>query len=174
MSAAESLRRYFIDYPDFPKPGIIFKDIMPLYASPEGRQLLCELFTQLVKSSEIDVIVGIESRGFVLATLLAECWQKRMVLVRKQGKLPGDLNAVSYDLEYGEATLEIQTGALSKAERVLIVDDLLATGGTLMAAAQLVEGLGGIVDTLAIVAELAALPGREKLAGYRVESLVTL
>ncbi|PIQ43440.1 MAG: adenine phosphoribosyltransferase [Gammaproteobacteria bacterium CG11_big_fil_rev_8_21_14_0_20_46_22] len=172
--SSEVLLSYIKNYPDFPKPGILFRDIMPLYESPKGRALLRESFAEVLDMSAIDVIVGIDARGFVLSTLLAEAWAKPMVLVRKAGKLPGSVASSSYSLEYGEATLQIQKNTLKAGDNVLIMDDLLATGGTLLASCELVESQGAKVAALATVIELKDLAGRERLSAYSLVSLLTV
>lgn len=172
--SADRLLSYIKNYPDFPKPGILFRDIMPLYESPQGRALLRESFAEALDMSAIDVIVGIDARGFVLSTLLAEAWGKPMVLVRKAGKLPGPVASSSYSLEYGEATLQIQENTLKAGDNVLIMDDLLATGGTLLASCELVESQGAKVAALATVIELKDLGARERLSAYSLVSLLTV
>jgi adenine phosphoribosyltransferase len=165
------LRSLIKDVPDFPKPGIIFKDIGPLLASPIGISDTVKLFEAYLKGLNIDLILGIEARGFILGAALAQSLKLGFVPVRKKGKLPGDTLDVSYDLEYGSAELEIQKGRLSQ-KRVVILDDVLATGGTAQATAELVEKDGGIITSLIFLIELDFLKGREKLKGYRIESLI--
>lgn len=164
------LRRLIRDVPDFPRPGILFKDIMPLLQSPEG---LAQAIRDLAgRTSRPDAVVAIESRGFVFGTGLALHWGVPLVPARKFGKLPGKTIREVYALEYGEDTLELHADALREGQRVAVVDDLLATGGTAAATARLVERLGATVDSILFVIELRGLGGRERLAGYRVEALL--
>ncbi len=165
------LRSLITDVPDFPSPGIIFKDISPLLASPIGISDTVKLFEAGIKGLNIDYILGIEARGFILGAALAQSLKLGFIPVRKKGKLPGETLGVSYDLEYGNAELEIQKGRLAQ-KRVVILDDVLATGGTAQATAELVERDGGIISTLVFLIELNFLKGREKLKNYRVESLI--
>ena len=160
-------------FPDWPKPGVIFRDIMPLLKDPQALKYTVDEITKQWSGKEIDLIAGIESRGFIFGALLAQKLQKGFIAIRKEGKLPGETLRVSYTIEYGSATMEIQKDAVKPGDKVLIVDDLLATGGTAKAAAELIEKLGGIVVGFAFVIELLDLKGREKLKGYTVTSLVT-
>lgn len=160
-------------FPDWPKPGVIFRDIMPLLKDPQALKYAIDEILKLWKGEEIDLIAGIESRGFIFGALLAQQMQKGFVAIRKEGKLPGQTLKVSYDIEYGSATMEIQKDAVKPGQKVLIVDDLLATGGTAKAAAELIERLGGVVVGFAFVVELLELKGREKLKKYKVTSLIT-
>ncbi|MDB5194457.1 MAG: apt [Parcubacteria group bacterium] len=160
------------DIPDFPKPGIIFRDISPILADPEAAEELINAFLDKWEG-KIDAIVAIDARGFVLGGALFRDLSVPLVLVRKKGKLPGACTECAYDLEYGSSVLEMQKGSLKPGARVLIVDDLLATGGTAEAACKLVLMQGAVVAGCAFVIELAGLGGREKLAGYEVQSLVT-
>jgi len=164
------LRRLIRDVPNFPRPGILFKDITPLLRSPEG---LASCLEQLAsRTARPDAVVAIESRGFVFGTGLALRWGVPLVPARKFGKLPGKTLTETYALEYGEDRLELHADALGEGQRVVVVDDLLATGGTAAATVRLVERLGASVDTLLFVIELTGLGGRERLAGYRVEALL--
>ena len=167
----EALKDYIKDVPDFPKPGIVFKDISPLLASAKARTKTIELLLESVKDLKIDVIAGIESRGFLLGTVLADRLGIKFVMVRKPGKLPGKVESMPYQLEYGYDTLEIQENAIAKGERVLIHDDVLATGGTVAAAAKLVEQVGGEVVGLNFLMELAKLGGQDRINSYLNESL---
>lgn len=157
---------------DFPKPGIGFKDISTLIGNAEALQYSVMQIISEFNDSSIDVVVGIESRGFIFAAAIAYHLGIGMVPVRKPGKLPFDTLSESYDLEYGTDSLEIHIDAIAKNQKVLIVDDLLATGGTVQATAKLVERLGGSVAGCAFVIELDFLHGRDKLKNYRVFSLV--
>ncbi|MFA6600226.1 MAG: adenine phosphoribosyltransferase [Candidatus Omnitrophota bacterium] len=168
----EILRTAIRDIPDFPKAGIVFKDITPLLKDPKAFKLSVDVLEESLRSKKPDVIVGIESRGFIFSPAIAYKLQAGFVPLRKKGKLPYKTEQVAYDLEYGEAILEIHKDAIEPGARVAIVDDLLATGGTAAAAAQLVEKLGGTVVQMSFVIELAFLKGREKLSGYDVFSIL--
>jgi adenine phosphoribosyltransferase len=154
---------YIASYPDFPKAGILFRDISPLLASAEGMAQAVDQFATQLSGFEIDLIAGIESRGFLFSTLLASRLNIGSMMARKPGKLPGKLLRAGYDLEYGTAELTIQQDALIQGRSVLIIDDLLATGGTMVAAKTLLESCGAIVPACAVVIELAALGGRAAL-----------
>lgn len=162
-SAAADLRAYVRDIPDFPKPGILFRDITPLLRDPVGWAEAIRQLGRLCDQLQPDLIVGIESRGFIVGTALATERRLGFVPVRKPGKLPGEVVGIDYALEYGQDRLEIVRDALEDQPRVLIVDDLLATGGTAAACAELVSLAGGQLCGFAFVAELAALRGRERL-----------
>jgi adenine phosphoribosyltransferase len=169
MDALKSLIR---EVPDFPKPGINFYDITTLLKHPSGFRNVIDLLADEFKGVPVDTVIGIEARGFIFAPALAYHLGAGFVPVRKPKKLPADKVSVSYDLEYGTDTLEMHSDAVGNGHRVLIADDLLATGGTARAVCELVEGLGGVVAGLAIVIELEFLPGRQKLAGHDVRSLL--
>ena len=160
------------EYPNFPKKGILFRDFRPILKDPSALSYVVDEFAKKFHPNDVDVFAGIESRGFILACALAQKYNKGMILLRKAGKLPGKTVKVSYSIEYGKAQMEIQRTALKKNERVLICDDLLATGGTAKAAAKLVEKLEAKVIGFAFMFELTALKGIEKIKGYRTESLV--
>ena len=166
------LSEYIRDIPDFPRPGILFKDITPLLAEPKALREAVNRLSELCAPLQIDTIVSIEARGFLFAAPLAYCIGKPLIPVRKKGKLPYETYSVTYDLEYGTDTVEVHTDAISDGHRVLIVDDLLATGGTMAAAAKLVERAGGTIAGLAVLAELTDLGGRERLKDYKTFSLV--
>ena len=168
----DELKNYIHDVPDFPKPGIVFKDIAPLLASAKARTSAVDLLLKEVEDLKIDTVVGIESRGFLLGTLLADRLGAKFVMVRKPGKLPGELERMPYQLEYGYDTLEIQEHAISKGEKILIHDDVLATGGTVSAAADLVEKVGGEVVALNFLMELTFLNGRNKIKSRKVLPLI--
>jgi adenine phosphoribosyltransferase len=170
MDRIKSLIR---DVPDFPLKGIVFKDITPVLKDPKAFGQIIETFSKMYKGKKIDAIVGIESRGFIIGAPLALKMGIPFVPIRKIGKLPYDKIRVSYKLEYGEATIEIHTDALEKGQRVVIVDDLLATGGTTAASIELVEKLGAEVVKCAFVIELGFLNGRDKLPKGKVDSLIT-
>ncbi|NRB38750.1 MAG: adenine phosphoribosyltransferase [Pseudomonadales bacterium] len=159
---------------DFPKPGITFYDITTLLADAEGLRLCVERTAELYKDNKPDIIAGIDARGFILASALAYKLGCGMTMIRKQGKLPCDTFSQSYQLEYGEATLEVHTDAFSQKKKVLLVDDLLATGGTAKAAIKLIEKAGGHVMALSCIIELRALKGRDKLKGYTVDTLIDI
>jgi adenine phosphoribosyltransferase len=165
------LSKLLRDVPDFPKPGILFKDITPLLASPAGMQAAIAQLAKL-DFGRVDKIAAIESRGFLFGVPLAMQLGVGFVPVRKPGKLPWRTNRVEYALEYGTDAIEIHQDAVAKGERVLLVDDLLATGGTMGAACQLVEGVGGTVAGCAFVVELAFLAGRKRLGKRPIEALI--
>jgi|TARA_B100001013_G_C24577607_1_gene429235 adenine phosphoribosyltransferase len=167
-----NLKDKIADYQDFPKKGILFRDFSPILKDPSALSLVVDEFAKKFHPNDVDVFAGIESRGFILACALAQKYNKGMILLRKAGKLPGKTVKVSHSIEYGKAQMEIQKTALEKNERVLICDDLLATGGTAKAAAKLVEKLEANVVGFAFIIELTALKGIEKIKDYRTESLV--
>ena len=164
-SLEQQLRALVRDVPDFPKPGILFRDLTPVMRDPQAWKQVMEGMQQSLAGLQPEVIVGIEARGFIVGTSLAMTMGLGFVPVRKPGKLPGPITAVDYALEYGSDRLEIQEGALSGCQRVLVVDDLLATGGTAAACAELVTRAGGAVCGYGFVAEAKALGGRRKLPG---------
>ncbi|NNF07084.1 MAG: adenine phosphoribosyltransferase [Candidatus Eisenbacteria bacterium] len=167
-----NLNQHIRDIPDFPKPGIIFKDITPLLKQPKAMAYIEDEFARRLEGSNLDAIVGIESRGFIFGVALARRLNLPFVPVRKVGKLPHKAIQETYALEYGEACIEIHEDACAKGERVVVVDDLLATGGTAVAACKLLERLGAKVEALAFVIELSFLPGRAALEGHRIECLL--
>ena len=166
------LRDYIRDIPDFPEPGIIFKDITPLLASPEAFNHAVGQLARRCGDADFEAIVAVESRGFIFGAPLARELGKPLVPVRKAGKLPADTHAVEYDLEYGSNVLEIHSDGISPGQRALVIDDLLAIGGTLSAASHLVEACGGEVVRLAVVIELSFLQGRSRLQGRDLVSLI--
>jgi adenine phosphoribosyltransferase len=168
----DALKSKIRDVPDFPKPGIVFKDITTLLKDAGALRETAELMLELCAAVPVDKVLAIESRGFILGGLLAARLGVGFVPVRKPGKLPSRSVRVSYALEYGEDSLEIHADALAPGERALIVDDVMATGGTAKATAELVERLEGRVALLAFLVELEFLKGRERLAGYEVRSLI--
>jgi adenine phosphoribosyltransferase len=173
-SLEQQLRALVRDVPNFPKPGILFRDLTPLMRDPQAWRLVIEGLADRVESHRPDLIVGIEARGFLVGNALAFATNKGFVPVRKPGKLPGLVEGIDYSLEYGSDRLEIQQGALAGAPRVLIVDDLLATGGTAAACAALVKKAGGNVCGYGFVAELTELSGRTRLPDNQpVESLIS-
>jgi adenine phosphoribosyltransferase len=168
----ESLKAAIRDVPDFPRKGIVFKDITTLLRDRSCLKQAMDLLAGLCAGREVEAVVAVESRGFILGGLLADRLGVGFVPVRKPGKLPSRTRRVTYDLEYGQDCLEIHEDALRAGESALIVDDVLATGGTARAAAQLVEGLGARVAAFVFLVELTFLNGRERLVGYDVESLI--
>jgi adenine phosphoribosyltransferase len=170
---ADRLRGHIREIPDFPKPGIRFYDITTLFAAPEGLDLAVTGMADRVRDRHVDVVIGAEARGFVLGPALARELGAGFVLARKPGKLPWDTVRAEYLLEYGSDALEVHSDAVAGGARVLVHDDLLATGGTAEALCRLVEQLGGVVVGCAFVIELTFLPGRRRLAGRDVHSLVT-
>ncbi len=158
--------------PNWPKQGIMFRDITTLLKDPEGLKLACDRLYEHYKDKDIDVIAGIESRGFIFGTALAYLLNKGFVLIRKPGKLPAETVSQEYELEYGIDKIEVHKDAIKEGDKVLIVDDLLATGGTLKAACELIEKLGGKVAGCAYIIELVDLNGREKLSKYDLFNLV--
>lgn len=166
------LANYIHAVPDFPKPGILFRDISPLLSSPEAFSFAIEVMARHVEALGVSGLVAIESRGFLFGAPLAMRTKIPLVLVRKRGKLPGERESVEYGLEYGVDRLEIKKGVLPERSRVVVVDDVLATGGTAAATGELVTKVGGVVAGYIFLIELAALGGRGKLEGVLVESVV--
>ena len=169
---SKKLEEYVVTIPDFPEPGIMFRDITSVIQDPDGLKLAVDGLVGLLKDTEYDLIVGPESRGFIFGVPVAYLTGKGFVPVRKKGKLPRATVSQKYDLEYGQAEIEIHVDAVKPGQKVVIVDDLIATGGSAAAAAKLVEKLGGQVVKMIFVMELAGLEGRKKLAGYDVDSLI--
>lgn len=167
-----NLKDKIAEIPDFPKKGILFRDISPLLRDPASLSLVVDEFARRIHPKDVDLFAGIESRGFPLACALGLRYNKGMIMIRKQGKLPGATHKITYNIEYGTATMEIQKESIKKGERVFICDDLLATGGTAKAAAKLVEKIGGIVAGFAFIIELTDLNGTKAIKSYRYESLV--
>ena len=170
---AVDLARYVRDIPDFPKPGIVFKDITPLFLDAEALAYTVDRLAEWAREWRIDYVVSAEARGFVLGGAVAAAANAGFILARKPGKLPRAITSVKYQLEYGLDTLEVHSDAVRDGARVLVHDDLLATGGTAGALCELVELAGGVVAGCAFVIELAFLSGRERLAGYDVHSLLS-
>jgi adenine phosphoribosyltransferase len=168
----DKLKRLIRDIPDFPKPGILFRDITPLLADASGLALAVELLANPFRGRNIDLVVGAESRGFIFGTAVACCLSAGFVLVRKPGKLPHAKISMSYALEYGTDALEMHADAIIRGQRVLVVDDLLATGGTMKACCDLVTQLDGEVAGIAVLIELLALGGREKVAPHDVHAVL--
>ena len=168
----EELKAYIREVPDHPKPGILFYDITTLMQDPHALRMAVDRFVWLFSGKRVDKVVGMESRGFIFAPIVAYNLNAGFVPVRKPGKLPSDTVSETYELEYGSDSLEIHSDAVKQGENVLVVDDLIATGGTARATAKLVESLGGKVVGLAFLIELTFLGGRKELDGYWVESLI--
>ena len=168
----DNLKKLIREVPDFPKPGINFYDITTLLKDPEGLKLTIDALAENYQGEQIDTVIGVESRGFIFAAPLAYHLGAGFVPVRKPKKLPAEKVSVSYDLEYGQDTLEMHRDAVGEGHKVLIVDDLLATGGTAKAKIELVEQLGGVVVGVLFIISLDFLNGRDRLAGYDVHSLI--
>lgn len=164
---------YVTSIPDFPEPGIIFRDITTILQEPEGLRLAVDGIMGFLKDVDFDVVVGPESRGFIFGVPVAYAMHKGFVPVRKKGKLPRETISMEYDLEYGSAVVEMHKDSIKPGQKVVIVDDLIATGGTIEAIIKMVEELGGQVVKICFVMELAGLKGREKLEGYQVDSVIT-
>ena len=169
----KKLEDYVVSIPDYPEPGIIFRDVTSILQDAEGLKLAIDSLQAELDGLDFDVIAGTESRGFIFGMPIAYNLHKPFVLVRKKGKLPRETVSVSYDLEYGSAEIEMHKDSIKPGQKVVLVDDLIATGGTIEAAAQLVEELGGEVVKIVFLMELAGLHGRDKLAKYDVASVVT-
>ena len=169
---AKKLEEYVVSIPDFPEPGIIFRDVTSILQDPEGLHLAIDKILCMLDGVDFDVVVGPESRGFIFGVPVAYAKNKAFVPIRKKGKLPRETVSASYDLEYGSATIEMHKDAIKPGQKVVIVDDLIATGGTTEAMVGMIEQLGGEVVKICFVMELAGLKGREKLKYYEVESAI--
>ena len=168
----KKIEDYVLSIPDFPEPGIIFRDITSVLQDADGLQLAIDSMQDCLKDIDVDVIAGTESRGFIFGVPIAYNLHKPFVPVRKKGKLPCETVSRSYDLEYGSAEIEIHKRSIKPGDKVVIVDDLMATGGTAEAMIKLIEGLGGEVVEVLCLIELMGLKGREKLKGYKVDSVI--
>ena len=168
----KKLEEYVRSIPDFPEAGIIFRDITTILQDPDGLHLAIQSMQDKLKDTEFDVVVGTESRGFIFGVPIAYNLHKAFVPVRKKGKLPCETVSMEYDLEYGSAVIEMHKDSIKPGQKVVLVDDLVATGGTIEAAIKLVEELGGEVVKVVFLMELAGLKGRERLKGYEVESVL--
>jgi len=168
----KKIEEYVRSIPDFPEPGIIFRDVTSVLQDADGLHLAIDEMQSLLKDVDVDVIVGTESRGFIFGMPIAYNLHKPFVLVRKKGKLPCETISATYDLEYGSATIEMHKDSIKPGQKVAIIDDLIATGGTIEAAVSLIEQLGGEVVKIVFLMELAGLKGRERLAGYDVASVI--
>lgn len=169
----KKIEDYVISIPDFPEPGIIFRDITGILRDPDGLKFSIDKIQEMLKGVEFDAVLGLESRGFIFGMPIAYNLHKAFIPVRKKGKLPRETVSAKYDLEYGTAEIEIHKEDLRPGMKVVIIDDLIATGGTVEAAVKLAESLGAEVVKIAFVMELAGLKGRERLKGYDVESVIT-
>lgn len=169
----KKIEDYVISIPDFPEPGIIFRDITGILRDADGLKLSIDKIQEILEGVEFDAVLGLESRGFIFGMPIAYNLHKAFIPVRKKGKLPRETVSAKYDLEYGTAEIEIHKEDLRPGMKVVIIDDLIATGGTVEAAVKLAESLGAEVVKIAFVMELAGLKGRERLAGYDVESVIT-
>lgn len=169
----KKIEEYVRSIPDFPEPGIIFRDITSVLQDADGLQLAIDSMIKLLDGVDFDVVAGTESRGFIFGVPIAYEMHKPFVPVRKKGKLPCETISQSYDLEYGQATIEMHKDSIKPGQKVVLVDDLIATGGTIEAAIKLVEQLGGEVVKVIFLMELAGLKGRERLMGYDVASVIT-
>ena len=172
MSEKKTVADYVLTIPDFPEPGIMFRDVTSVIQDPDGLQLAIDEMTDLIGDTEFDVLVGAESRGFIFGAPIAYKMHKSFVLARKPGKLPREVVSKKYDLEYGTAEIQIHKDAIKPGDRVVLVDDLIATGGTISAIGDLVEELGGKVVKAVFLMELEGLEGRKRLGKYDVESVV--
>ena len=169
----KKIEDYVRTIPDFPEPGIMFRDVTSVLQDPDGLKLAIDSMIKLLEGVEFDVIAGTESRGFIFGMPIAYALGKAFIPVRKKGKLPCETVTAEYDLEYGKASIEIHKDAIKPGQKVVLVDDLIATGGTIEASIQLVEQLGGEVVKILFLMELAGLKGRERLTGYDVASVIT-
>ena len=169
----KKLEEYVRSIPDFPQEGIIFRDVTSVLEDPDGLHLAIDTMKGLVSDLEYDVVAGAESRGFIFGAPIAYTERKPFVLIRKKGKLPCETIAQEYDLEYGTAVIEMHRDSVKPGQKVLIVDDLIATGGTTKAMIQLVEQLGGEVVGVVVLIELAGLEGRKRIEGYRLDAAIT-
>ena len=168
----KKVEEYIRNIPDFPEEGIIFRDVTTVLQDAEGLKLAIDSMIRLLDGVDFDVVVGPESRGFIFGVPVAYNLHKAFVPVRKKGKLPCETVSMEYDLEYGSAVIEMHKDSIRPGQKVVIIDDLIATGGTIEAIVKLVESLGGEVVKICFLMELAGLKGREKLAGYEVDSVI--
>lgn len=167
------VEKYIRSIPDFPEPGIIFRDLTTVMQEPDGLQAAVSSMKEKIQDIDFDVVAGLEARGFMFGTPIAYDMKKAFVPIRKKGKLPCETISETYELEYGSAEIEIHTDAIEPGQKVVIVDDLIATGGTVSAAIKLIERLGAEVVGCVFLVELAGLKGREALKGYNVEAVIT-
>ena len=169
----KTLQDYVLTIPDFPEPGIMFRDITSILQDADGFQLAIDSLLALIGDTPCDVIAGAKSRGFIFGAPLAYALKKPFVLIRKKGKLPRETVSASYELEYGSAEIEMHADSIQPGQKVILVDDLIATGGTIAASAELIERMGGEVTKIIFLMELAGLEGRKKLEKYDVASVIT-
>ncbi len=167
-----NLKEKIKEYPDFPKKGVLFRDFSPMLKDPSAISYIVDEFSKYFHPNDIDLFAGIESRGFLVASAMANHYGKGMIMIRKAGKLPGKTTKLSYDVEYGKDTIEIQDDVVEEGQRILICDDLLATGGTAKASAELIEKIGAKVTGFAFVIELTELNGMKGINKYKCKSLV--
>jgi adenine phosphoribosyltransferase len=167
-----NLKDKISEYPNFPKKGILFRDFSPILKDPSALSYIADEFTRFFHSKDVDLFAGIESRGFLLASILAVRYNKGMIMIRKTGKLPGKTTKLSYKIEYGKDTIEIQKDVIKEGQRIVICDDLLATGGTATASAKLIEKVGGKITGFAFIIELTELGGIKGITKYKCKSLV--
>ncbi len=168
----KKIEEYVRSIPDFPEPGVIFRDVTSILQDPDGLKLSIDLIQEKLQGIDFDVVVGTESRGFIFGVPVAYNLHKSFVPVRKKGKLPCDTVSMRYELEYGTAEIEMHKDSIVPGQKVVVIDDLIATGGTIEAAIKLIEDLGGQVVKVIFLMELAGLKGRERLKGYDVESVI--
>jgi adenine phosphoribosyltransferase len=173
MAKKIDLKKFIRDIPDWPKKGILFRDITPLLASPSAFSAAVESLCRAFENEKVDYVAAVEARGFIFGAAVAQRLGKGFVPIRKKGKLPFKTEKITYDLEYGKDTLEVHSDAVEKAAKVLMVDDLLATGGTMAAACKLIEKIGARIVGIAFLVELADLKGRKKLGSYKVKTVIS-
>ncbi|MBA4452100.1 MAG: adenine phosphoribosyltransferase [Nitrosopumilaceae archaeon] len=167
-----NLKEKISEYPNFPKKGILFRDFSPILKDPSALSFIGDEFSKYFHPKDVDLFAGIESRGFLLAGILAARYNKGMVMIRKAGKLPGKTTKLSYTIEYGKDTIEIQKDLIDEGQKIVICDDLLATGGTAKASAKLIEKIGGNITGFAFIIELTELNGIKGISKYKCKSLV--
>ena len=167
-----NLKDKISEYPNFPKKGILFRDFSPILKDPSALSFIADEFTKFFHPKDIDLFAGIESRGFLLASILSVRYNKGMIMIRKAGKLPGKTTKLSYKIEYGKDTIEIQKDVIKEGQKIVICDDLLATGGTAKASAKLIEKIGGKISGFAFIIELTELDGIKGINKYKCKSLV--
>jgi adenine phosphoribosyltransferase len=173
MNKGIDLKKCIRDIPDWPKKGILFRDITPLLADPKAFEAAVDALCADYTDAGIEYVAAVEARGFIFGAAVAEKLGAGFVPIRKKGKLPGQTESISYDLEYGRDTLEVHRDAIKSRAKVLMVDDLLATGGTMAAACRLIEKITGQVAGIVFLVELSSLRGREKIAGYKIKSIIS-
>jgi len=167
----KDIKDYIVTIPDFPEPGIMFRDVTSVLQDAEGLRLAIDEMVKLCKEVDCDVVAGTESRGFIFGMPIAYLLNKPFVLIRKKGKLPRETISTTYDLEYGSATIEMHKDSIKKGQKVVLIDDLIATGGTLKACVDLIEQLGGELSRIVVLIELTDLKGREVLNKYDIKSV---